>query len=699
MIAFWGDNMQDIWKKEIELGPLNPGLSTAFLSFYALFLIILTVILPPILLGIGTVFFVLLSSFRFGLQGSIISFLMSSLLIILASYFNELLLGVIGVGLFIVLLLIIGVSVGLGVDYIRRQKMWSDALFENTTSAVAMLDKNHQVIDVNSEFRDKFGYSQEEIKGENLDEVLEWNMPGSPDKEKTSQVMEGSKVVFEGTRYDKEGNAREFLIKGIPINVGGKTRGIYGIYDDITRRKRREKRLKLTQFSIDNASLAIFWVNSRGEVEYVNDTACERLGYDKQELINMEVCQIDANLARDNWDESWQELKSQGSIALESQHKTASGELIPVQVNRHYLEFEDEEYEFAYARDISARKEKEDKINYLLYHDQLTDLYNHRFFQQELERLDTRRQLPLSIIMVDVNGLKLVNDSYGHRKGDELLQKAAEILKNCVRSEDIIARWGGDEFVILLPQTDREEAEQVFSRIKQACERTTKDELPISLGMGIGVKQDAEQNIQEVLKAADDNMYQDKLNEGKSAKNKIVRNLLNTLGAKSDETEKHARRMKKMARKVGREMGLDRDQLNKLSLLASLHDIGKATISEEILNKPGDLDDEEWEIIREHPERGFRIASATEEFSAIAEAILSHHERWDGDGYPRELAGRNIPLLARIISVVDTFDVMTNDRPYSSAVSREEARAEIVSCAGGQFDPEVVEAFVRVLEK
>lgn len=690
--------MEEILAEKIKLGPLTLTSSFLLLSLYALFLIILTFILPPVLVGIGTIFFVLLSSFKFGLKGSIVSFLLGSFMVIMAAYFNELLLGIIGVGLLIVLLLIVGVSVGMGVDYIRKQKMWSDALFENTTSAVAMLDKYHRIVDINNEFRRTFGYAREEIKGENLDEILARNMPGSPDEEKTREVMSGEKVEFEGTRYDRAGNAREFLIKGIPINVKGRVKGIYAIYDDITERKKRERQLKLTQFSVENASLAIFWVNSSGEIKYVNDTACERLGYDKEDLLEMDVFQIDANLSRDRWDESWQRLKSSGSISLESQHLTSEDEKIPVQVTRHYLQFQEEEYEFAYAQDISDRRKREKRINYLLYHDQLTGLYNHRFLQKELERLDTERQLPLCIIMVDVNGLKLVNDSYGHKKGDELLQKAADILQNSVRSEEIIARWGGDEFVILLPQTSREEAEKIFERIKSSCRKTENDELPVSLGMGIGIKEKPRENVQEVLKEADDNMYQDKLNEGKSAKNKIVRNLLNTLGAKSDETEKHALRMKKLARKVGRELGLDRNQLNKLSLLASLHDIGKATISEDILNKPDDLDKEEWKIIREHPERGYRIASATEEFASIAEAILSHHERWDGEGYPRGIAGEEIPLLARIISVVDTFDVMTHERPYSSAVSKEKAIKEIKNCVGGQFDPKIVEAFLRVIK-
>jgi HD-GYP domain-containing protein (c-di-GMP phosphodiesterase class II) len=193
-------------------------------------------------------------------------------------------------------------------------------------------------------------------------------------------------------------------------------------------------------------------------------------------------------------------------------------------------------------------------------------------------------------------------------------------------------------------------------------------------------------------------MYQNKLSESKSIKSKIVYGLLSTLEAKSNETKEHALRMTKLATTFGKTLGLSNSELNRLSLLSTLHDIGKTTIDEDILTKPEKLTEEEWEIMKRHPERGYKIARASEEFALVAEEIYAHHERWDGSGYPRELKRLDIPYLSRIISIIDAYDVMTNERPYSKAISKEEALVEINSCAGSQFDPDLAEEFVHMMK-
>jgi diguanylate cyclase (GGDEF)-like protein/PAS domain S-box-containing protein len=342
-----------------------------------------------------------------------------------------------------------------------------------------------------------------------------------------------------------------------------------------------------------------------------------------------------------------------------------------------------------------ARYLDEKRIRKLTYYDSLTGLYNRRFFEEEMQRLDTKRQLPISLIMADLNGLKIINDSYGHEKGDQLLKKAAAILKSSVREEDILARQGGDEFAILLPKTEQKKAKQVIKRIKSKI-AAAETEIPISIALGWATKNESEEQLTETLKKADDRMYQNKLSESRSSKSKIVQGLLNTLAAKSSETKEHAVRMTKLAFEFGEKLKLSNSELNRLSLLATLHDIGKTNISEKILNKPDKLTNNEWEIMKNHSEQGYKIASASEEFALVADEIYAHHEHWDGSGYPRELAGEDIPYLARIISIIDAYDVMTSNRPYSQAVSEKEALAEINECAGTQFDPELAEEFIKL---
>ncbi len=341
----------------------------------------------------------------------------------------------------------------------------------------------------------------------------------------------------------------------------------------------------------------------------------------------------------------------------------------------------------------------EERIHHLSFHDSLTNLYNRSYLEQEMKRLETPRQLPISLIMADLNGLKLINDTYGHEKGDGVLIKAALVLKDSCRQEDIVARWGGDEFVILLPQTSLEDALLMCRRIKVQSQNSYTEELPLSMALGAAVKTTETETLTDTLREAEDNMYKHKLTESRSTKNTLLQALLKTLAEKSFETEAHTRRMQQVAQMIGERLNLTDTELARLKLLITLHDIGKINIAEEILTKEGSLTEEEWEAIRRHPEIGFRIARATEEFAHVAEDIYAHHERWDGFGYPRGLKGDDIPLLARITAIADAYEVMSYGRPYKEKMIRKEIQAELARCSGHQFDPELIKVFLPLLEQ
>lgn len=348
---------------------------------------------------------------------------------------------------------------------------------------------------------------------------------------------------------------------------------------------------------------------------------------------------------------------------------------------------------------VSLRRQTEEKIRHMSFHDTLTDLYNRAYLEKEMERLDTQRQLPLSIIIADLNGLKLINDTYGHETGDKMLKTAAGILRQACREEDIIARWGGDEFTILLPQTTKEDATAICSRITDSCQAEFLEGIPLSIAVGVATKTESATDLAEILKKAEDRMYKQKLDEKRRTKGSMLQTLKNILSDKSFETEAHIISVRKIARMIGQSMKLSKAELNRLDLVASLHDIGMVNIDKEILNKESPLTPEEWEEIKKHPEIGFRIASANEEFAHIAEDILAHHEHWDGTGYPQGLKGGDIPLFARIIAVADAFEVMYTGRPHKKGLSMKEISTELKNRAGKQFDPKITSILLTFLEK
>jgi len=339
------------------------------------------------------------------------------------------------------------------------------------------------------------------------------------------------------------------------------------------------------------------------------------------------------------------------------------------------------------------------RVLYLSYHDYMSGLYNRAYFEEEKKRLDTSGQLPVSIIMGDINGLRLINDGFGYRSGDEVIIAIAKILRSCCRKGDIVARIGGDEFGILLPQTSSQSAQRTCRRIADACQTYSLAGHLIypSISVGYATKNTQTETLDGVSLLAEESMTKQKLLDSRSAHNSILASIKAIMFEKSQETEEHAGRLVALTKSLGVAMSLTNDQFAELELLSTLHDIGKMSISASILSKRGSLSDVEWIEIRKHPEVGFRIAQSSPELLPIAKCILYHHERWDGKGYPQGLVEKEIPLLARILAIVDAFDAMTNDRAYRAAMTKEEALAEISINSGTQFDPEISQLFIRIM--
>ncbi len=350
-------------------------------------------------------------------------------------------------------------------------------------------------------------------------------------------------------------------------------------------------------------------------------------------------------------------------------------------------------------RDFSEKKEKQKRIEYLSYHDQLTGLYNRRFLEEEISRIDVKRNYPLSFVYADVNGLKIINDAFGHEVGDQLIIMVAESIKAACRADEIIARVGGDEFVMLLPKTDVDSGRAIVKRINGIIKDQTMMDIQLSVSFGGATKWEEGRLALDVLNEAEERMYQRKIFNSGSKRNGIIKAILQALLVKCPREEAHSKRVSELCEKIGDAYLMSPDSIKELATAGELHDIGKIAVDESILNKAEKLSVSEWAQITSHAEIGYRLLGATSEFYKISEYVLAHHEKWDGTGYPNGISGENINWSARVIAIADSYDAMVSERPYKKALSKEQAIAEIKKNAGTQFDPDIAKTFVEKVLK
>lgn len=596
----------------------------------------------------------------------------------------------------------------------KRQELNHDfwILAEHSPWGLSIMNPDRTFEYFNPKFTEIFGYNLQD-----LPDKESWFKKAYPDPDYRKQVIS----IWEDDHFRAEKKekvkSRIFTIrckdgtdKLIHLQTIASIKDKHFLsYNDITEQEQAKDRLKQSEEKFrrwfEASPDPVFLLDQDGVFIDVSPASLSKLGYSKEEIIgsSLQTCpffsQESAQLIRQRF-----ETRKQGydipPYYLTIVTKNGSRLIVEINVGI-FKEKGSFAGEIVVARDVTERKEMEDKLRYLSFYDSLTGLYNRTLFEEEMKRLGDGRNSPLGVIVCDIDGLKLINDTLGHKQGDQILQVAAEILKDCFRESDIIARIGGDEFAVLLPKSGYQVINSSCDRIRKSIEQYNAQSPMLYLNMSIGYSVDITSNplMHDLFSQADNNMYKEKIQNRPKTNENILQAIVTDMEARDFFYQGHGERVKRHALEMGRKLGLSKNRLNDLGLLARHHDLGKVGIPESIVYKPDKLTEDEFQTMKKHSEIGYRIAQSMPDLQNIAEYILKHHEWWNGQGYPSGLQGKDIPLESRIISIVDAFDIMTSNRPYHQLITKTEAIAELRTWSGVQFDPELVEQFVQILEE
>jgi diguanylate cyclase (GGDEF)-like protein/PAS domain S-box-containing protein len=590
---------------------------------------------------------------------------------------------------------------------LKNSQILMDSLINSTSDCIFVKNLEGKYVLVNHSFEQLVGKTASEIIGYD-DYHLYPEVVAKAVVERQKNILKSPQIVtYEQVNTISAGEPTFYSCTVGPLyDQAHQITGVYGVFRDITLSKHAELKLQeseekyrllYTQMDQGLALHKIIVDDSGQPIDYtfveINDSYTKIVGLSADQVLGKSVKEIMPGV-EPYWITEFGRVALTGKPSYYENFNAATGKHYAVHTYCPKLG-----YFAVLVTDISDLKRQQENITYLSFHDQLTGLYNRRFFEEELLRLDNSRNLPLTIVMGDVNGLKLVNDSFGHAVGDELLIKVSQALRKASRVDDIIARYGGDEFIMILPKTDVEEAQRIIKRFKYFISLEQSSTMDISVSFGAQTKLLVDESIHLIIKKTEDDMYQHKVYESSSMRSKTIDLIMKTLFEKNSREMLHSKRVSEVCGAIAKKARLNKEEIKKIKLTGLMHDIGKIGINEKILNSTGKLNVDELSEIRKHSEIGSRILGASGEFSEIAEVVLQHHERWDGLGYPRGLKGDKISLNARIIAIADTYDAMVSERAYRHAYSKQQAIDEIERCAGTQFDPHLVKLFIEMMKE
>ena len=466
--------------------------------------------------------------------------------------------------------------------------------------------------------------------------------------------------------------------------------------------------LQLTRFAekrfrslFEQAQIGICYLDTNGFFINTNDYFNQMFQYSSDELKLLNIRDLNDNTEFNQNYALTQLLKDEHAIdhTVEKPLMRKDGTSFWSNVSVSRIRFNQEDIYMSTVIDISERKKAEEMMHYLNYHDQTTGLNNRHYYEMNVNKYDTEENYPLTLIKIDINGMKLFNDAFGYEMGDTLVKRVVSLIKPIVYNADMFCRFGGSDFIILYTKVQKPYIDIIMAQINHMMTNETIQNIKVSVSSAYAMKNSIDEDLNSVLKKAEMRLSREKLIDTSSMLSRTIEIIMNSLYEKNSREMEHSKRVSYWCEKIAQRMNLDSHIVSKLRIAGLMHDIGKIGIPDSILDKPDRLTEEEFNLIRKHSEVGYRILSAANEFSEIADYILAHHERWDGMGYPKGLKGNDIPIYARIISVADSFDAMTSDRAYRKAMSINQAKQEITKFSNIQFDPSVVKIFLEIIEQ
>lgn len=593
-------------------------------------------------------------------------------------------------------------------DELRLKSLVLDQLEEHIT----ITDLQGRITYVNRIQNENRYFGPKSILGETTEIFGEDPSKGPTQKEILEMTLQNGFWHGEVVNYAADGTEMIMECKTqIVTNDEGKPVALGGIAQNITERKHMEQALyrekeqfRTTLLSVGDGVIA---TDDRGTITIVNNVAKKLLGLRGRYMVGRHISEV-FRLIDDKTGEPIASSAEKILAGEEAKEAPVHAVLLSADGTGIYIEETTAPIKdragnttgvVLVFRDFTEKHLRQKEIEFLSYHDYLTSLHNRRYYEENIKILDKRENLPLTIIMADVNGLKLTNDAFGHSAGDLLLRRIARILRKASRSADLVARIGGDEFILVLPKSGPEVAEKVMARINSYIAKEKVENLVLSISMGYAVKSDDTMSLDDLFTSAENAMYRHKLTESSSMRSRTIDMIMTSLFEKSEREMYHSKRVGELAEAIASQMDFSPTQVNQIMLAGLMHDIGKIGVSESILNKTTKLDENEQKVVERHCETGYRILSSASEFGAIAQYILEHHERPDGKGYPRGLKGEEISLPAKIIAVADAYDAMMSDRPYRKAMKKEDAIRELQKYSSTQFDSEVIDTLVNKVLK